>query len=377
MSDEFKGREEAQRMDDLETAMERILAFVQGNAPRPSFEDLAPDARAEAERVLAATEAVEGIDLDMIPAFDEDPVAVRLGFRNGPALVRVSGNAIAAARTALGLSPAQLATEMSRSGHTVDSRLITDLESQPWSTITEAEAAALAAGLGLDAESLGRRPATPFSAATEIARRLVEQSADVVVRPASDIFGNQFPERLVMAYFDLRVLIIVCIDDDERSAAVEFACRTILDMAGLAGIAAVRATAEFPTTLIEPMHATESYGAPSGTHREPQVPTELPLDVAFAGLVERMTLQWARSELDVTRIALGGAETLIMEEANRALSALQATSKRVHVPKRPAFLTVGNAERNDVAVLTTSILARSFLPAHVPRAIEDISGRES
>lgn len=363
-------------MDDLETAMERILTFVQGNAPRPSFEDLAPDARAEAERLLAAIEAVEGIDLDMIPQFDEDPVAVRLGFRDGPAQVRVSGEAIAAARTALGLSPAQLATEMSRSGHTVDSRLITDLESQPWATVTAAEAAALAAALGLHEESLGSRPATPFSAATEIAKRLVEQSEDIAVRRASDTFGNQFPERLVMAYLDLRVLILVCIDDSERSAAVEFARQTILDT-HLAGIAAVRTTEEFPTTLIEPIHATESYGTPSGTHREPRVPAELPLQMAFASLVERMTLQWASFEFNVTRMALGSTEALIAEEANRALSALQASSRRVHVSKRPAFHSIGNAERSAVVVLTTSILARSFLPDHVPRWIEDASGRAS
>lgn len=364
-------------MDDLEMAMERILAFAQGNAPRPSFEDLAPDTRAEAERALAAIEAVKGIDLDMIPAFDEDPVAVRLGFRNGPAQVRISGDAVAAARIAQGLSPAQLATEVSRSGHTIDSRLITDLESQPWATTTGAEAAALATALGVDKESLGRKPVPPFSAATEISQRLVEQSQDVAVRRASDGFGKQFPERLVMAYLDLRVLIIICIDDDEYSAAVEFARQSILDMANLAGIAAVRTTAEFPTTLIEPIHATESYGTPSGTHREPQVPAELPLDLVFASLIERMTLQWIPFKLNVKRIALSSAEALIMDEANHALGALQATSKRVHVSKRPAFLTIGNAERDDAAMLTTSILARSFLPAHVPRRIEDISGRTS
>ena len=73
---------------------EEFFAYLDGNAPRPDLSTLPAETAAELESIEIFERAGRNVDPEMIPDFESDPVAIRLGLRSGAAEQRVSGGAL-------------------------------------------------------------------------------------------------------------------------------------------------------------------------------------------------------------------------------------------------------------------------------------------
>jgi transcriptional regulator with XRE-family HTH domain len=336
---------------------DRIMKFIDGDDDRPTFDDLAEPARSEALARLNAIEAAFSIDYDRIPSFDEDPVAVRLGYRSGSPEARVYGPTIQARRTEAGMSLRELAQGVSERGYTIDEGTVAALEASGWKTVTSALADAVADFLGINPRELTRADTTAGMALARAGERVVEQHDQLTVARAKEPLGEQFPERLVASFLDLRILLVVCTDDTEFHEAVSFAQRAIVNAAHLAAIGAVRDTEDLDTVLVEPKHALDGYHGALGEQRSPKLPTEQPLDVAIAGLITGQIVRWPRFELDRSIGDDGLSREILVEESELALSRVQKRARRVAEDRRPAYATITDTERAGVVEIAGDVLS--------------------
>lgn len=139
----------------IDRIYDEFFSYLDGDAPRPDLSHLADDVTAELEAIESAARVSQNVDVDMIPEFESDPVAVRLGFRSGVDEQRVSGGALAEARRRRELSPEELAARASAKGVTVTAADITGIEAEPWSTTASRIVEALAAALEVEEHDAG------------------------------------------------------------------------------------------------------------------------------------------------------------------------------------------------------------------------------
>src|ERR1700722_10654885 len=98
---------------------EEFFAYLDGTTPRPDLSTVPANIAAELEAIEISEQASRNVDFEMVPDFESDPVAIRLGFRSGAEEQRVSGGALAHARTRQGLSIKELADLATAQGTTV------------------------------------------------------------------------------------------------------------------------------------------------------------------------------------------------------------------------------------------------------------------
>jgi transcriptional regulator with XRE-family HTH domain len=228
-----------------------ILAYLTDEAGRPTFDDLPEDDRRKASELLVELEGAMNVDFDAIPPYEDDPVAVRLGFRAGVDEARVYGPTIRKLRERAGLTEQDLATAVSAGGRTVDASWVNDIESGTWRTITAVEADAIAGAVGVEERVLGD-PSAPGSVVDRVATTVVEEHNQLAVVRFKEPFGDAFERRLLVSFLDLRILLIVCGDGDERDAAIQFAVRCVADADRYAAIAAVADDENLTTWLVWP-----------------------------------------------------------------------------------------------------------------------------
>lgn len=345
-------------MTERRNVMEEILAYLTGEADRPDWGHLPANERAEAEALLEETTAAINVDFDAIPDFEDDPVAVRLGFRSGPAQARVYGPTIRKLRERAGLSPAEVATAVSATGRTVDASWVANLETDTWTTITAAEAGALADAVGVDERTLGD-PSVAGNVVDRVAAAVVEEHSQLTVSRFAEPFGNEFERRLLVSFIDLRILLIVCANDDERAAAVQFAVARVVDADRYAGIGAVADDDQHTTWMVRPRDVLEHYDAPAGTHTRPGPrPSISPttLSLALGQIIEGEVIRWPAFNLSWTPVAEANDEVRAAVK-QAAFKKFKTSAARVAVDRRPAYQSVDERDLERADLLIASLLA--------------------
>ena len=345
-------------MADERDVLGEILAYLTGEADRPAFDDFPADDRSGAEALLEQMTAAINLDFDAIPDYEDDPVAVRLGFRSGPEQARVYGPTIRKLRESAGLTGRQLATAVSATGRTVDASWVNNLETATWTTITALEARAIAGALGIEERTLGD-PSVPGSVLDRIATTIVEEHNQLTVSRFTEPFGNAFERRLLVSFVDLRILLIICSTVPEREAAVRFAIACVVDADRYAAIAAVADDVDLTTWLVRPRDVLEHYDTPAGTHTRPGAmptvaPTTLPL--ALGQIIEGEVIRWPAFDLAWETVA-GASDELRAEAKRAALKKYKSSAGRVAVDRRPAFQSVGQPELERADAFISALLA--------------------
>jgi transcriptional regulator with XRE-family HTH domain len=345
-------------MTDERDVLGEILAYLTGETEPPAFDDLTAGERDEAEALLEEMKAAISVDFDAIPNYEDDPVAVRLGFRSGPEQARVYGPTIRKLRERAGLTGRELATAVSATGRTVDASWVNNLESGTWTTITAVEAEAIAGAVGGEERFLGD-PSVSGSVIDQIATTIVEEYNQLTVSRFTEPFGDAFDRRLLVSFIDLRILLIVCRTDQEREAAVGFAVACVVDAERYAAIAAVADDLDLTTWLVRPGDVLEHYDTPAGTHTVPGAmpsvtPTTLPL--ALGKIIEGEVIRWPAFDLAWETVA-GASDELRAAAKQAAFKKLERSAGRVGIDRRPAFQSVGKPDLERADRFISALLA--------------------
>lgn len=346
--------------DSFEELFEQFFMYLDGDGERPDLSDVPDEIVNELRAIESATRMTADVDVEMIPDFEEDPVAVALGFRSGPEERRVSGPAIARARRRLELSPEQLAARLCSLGHTVGRSDVETWERAPWATINSSLAEALAGILGVDERDL--RVATK-SFADEVGETLSGLDLPLVVDPDADPVGDWASGRrssLVVGYLDLRIRVVLLDDlflvETLRSVEVIRVAKSILRSAAeTSAVAIVLADAENTTQIVEPMDVSETIVAPTGqVSRGVPFHVPLPLELAFKEFFERMVPRW-EALLDTTAVTepADWAE-ISMPFARAAISNL--ASKRFKIDeKKTAYQTLSADDAESIVEIVARV----------------------
>jgi transcriptional regulator with XRE-family HTH domain len=133
-------------IDDL---VDAYVRYLEGVADRPSLDGLDPTTLAEATELFRLLDATWDSAVDL-PPFEEDPVAIALGFVPAPppVVARVAGPKLAQQRKQRGLRPSDLADRLNSRGISSSAKEVVRLESRPVVELDPAFLAALAAILG-------------------------------------------------------------------------------------------------------------------------------------------------------------------------------------------------------------------------------------
>lgn len=351
-------------MDDRkrDAAFEQMAAYLAGEGERPDLDRVPLELREELETMLEVAKATRGIDLDLVPDFGEDPVAVRLGFRPGPAETRIAGEAVAALRQELGASAQELATAVSERGYTVDEDWIQDLESAPWTTITELAAGALADALGVDQGRLAKRPrADQRDPVATIAERLIDLDPALSVTIGDHVLGGAaLPRRqLVASYLDLRVWVFVLLEPEAVPARLDAAIRTASELlrsaADTSAVAVVVADTDLSTRLIDPSDLNPSVSVPSGRLLQAGVAvTAMPLELAFRAFLERMIPRWDPYDFDAGRYEPIELEAIVRPITCAAIEAVNRTRAKID-EKKAAYRSIKGAELEEIIALAEDV----------------------
>jgi Helix-turn-helix domain len=345
---------------ERETVFEQMSAFLAGEGEHPDLDGVPAELREELETMLEVAKATRGIDLDFVPDFEEDPVAVRFGFRPGPVQTRIAGESVADLRRELGASAQELATAVSERGYTVDEEWIHDLESAPWTTIPERAAHALADALGVDQARLGRRPAADRrDPVATVAERLVELDPALSVTIGDHVLSSApLPRRqLVASYLDLRVWVFVLLESEALPAHLDAAIRAAGELlrsaADTSAVAVVAADTDLSTLLIDPSHLNPSICVPSGW----SVPagtavTAMPLELAFRAFLQRMIPRWDSYDFEAGRHEPIDLDAIVRPITRGCIEGVNRTGHRARVEeKKVAYQSIGDAELEAVIAL--------------------------
>lgn len=347
-------------MADQRDVAEEILAYLAGEIDRPTFADLDPETRAAALRELALLEELVDADLNMIPSFDEDPVAVRLGFRAGPEEARIYGPAVRSAREAAGLTKRDVARALSASGHTVDESWVSSIEDGTWRTISADIASILGNAFGVPARTLGNPTASSLGVMDEVALAVVSEHEQLAVTRFEEPFAEQFQRRLLGSFLDLQILFVLCDNDAERVEAVDFATRWIIDAARFAAILVVHSDEDLTTYSVKPDAVLSRFTAPAGAHKDatptPEIaPTTLAL--AIGEIVEGQVIRWPAFDRDFTEGTSADVTALRIKASGDALKRFRTSASRVAEDRKEAFASVGDRELVNANALIDAILA--------------------
>jgi hypothetical protein len=349
-------------VEERRDVTEEILAYLAGDAHRPTFDELADDERAAALAELAAAEDSLNIDFDMIPSFDDDPVAVRLGLRSGPEQARVYGPAIRHAREAASFDTREFARTVSAAGTTVDARWVEELEAGTWRTITAAEAGAIATATGVEPRTLGN-PSVPISPVDRIAAAVIVEHNQLTASRFDEPFGAAFADRILVSFLDMRILLIV-VDARCRDAAIRFAVDCVADADRYTAIGAVYDDEDMTTWIVRPRDVLERYETPGGAHWQatsnPEVvPTTL--GIAIGELVQGEVVRWPSFGIDIIPVDddLDGIRERI---GMHCLKKFRASASRVAVDRREAYSTVGEVELERIQLVIGGLLAGDTTP---------------
>jgi transcriptional regulator with XRE-family HTH domain len=345
-------------MSDRQDVTEEILDYLLGDGERPAFEDVDEAAR---DAATAQLEALGGAldDDGMVPSFHDDPVAVRLGFRSGSNEARIYGTAVAVARRAAGLTERELAIKVSASGNTIDTNQAREIEQNGWRTVTADFAEALASALGVDPRQLGD-PLHQDELLNRVGRAIIETHDDLVVTRFEEPFAGGFTNRFLVAFLDLRILLIVCNSDVDREAVIEFASRSIADADRYAMIAAVDNDSDLTTWPIRISDVLERYAAPDGAHTIPierPLVTPTSLQLAIEGLVEGGIIRWGSFGVDLRRQLDGDIAELRERAGAEALKRIRSSASRVAKDRKEAFGSVDATELANAQRLIDRLLA--------------------
>jgi hypothetical protein len=341
---------------------EEFFAYLDGNAPRPDLSTMPADTAAELEAIEIADKAGKNVDAEMIPDFESDPVAIRLGFRSGAEEQRVSGGALAYARTRQGLSVKELADLATAQGTTVTASDVASLEGRAWSTTASSVVAELARVLGIDEADLRIRRPTLSEAVTERMMGLglpltITDDTDPVIDSVTGV-----STRLVVAYLDLRVRTVILADVDADHVADLEHLRTaqlILRIAGdTSAVALVAGDADATTQMIEPADVSTAVSVPSG-RRLWFVPARLPMaiELAFNQFFERLVPHWDALETDAAPVTSADSlEDLVTPLAERFVASA-STNKFKIAEKKLAYSSLDSRDANAIVALISTIAA--------------------
>lgn len=343
-----------------EEIYDKLVAFLDGTSERPELDGVADDVVAEVEAIEAASDVTRGVDLDMIPDFDEDPVAVALGFRDGPELRRVAGAAIAAARRRAGMSAAALATKVSASGRTISGVDIELWESTPWTSLPAALTATLADALDTDERDLRIRPKTLVE---DILDAIAELELPVVVTEDADPvrdWDTGRESKLIVAYLDLRVRVVLFDDlhetDDLREPATLEVAHAILRTAGdTSAVALIIADDVRTTQIVEPADVVGAIAAPTGKSiRYAPARYPLPLELAFREFFERMVPRW--DALDGLEAMTDSVDWNKVARPHAMTAVAAVVAKRVNIPeKKLAFRSLAGHDVDGIVEVISAI----------------------
>jgi len=363
---------EEMEFDDL---YEEFFAYLDGNAPRPDLATVPPDTVAELEAIEVADKAGRNIDAEMIPDFESDPVAVRLGFRSGVEEQRVSGGALADARTRQGLSVNELAELVTAQGTTLMASDITSLEADAWSTTAASVVAELARVLGIDEADLRVRRPTLSEAVTE---RLIGLGLPLTIVDDTDplidsVTGES--TRLVVGYLDLRVRTVLLADvnaDHIADREYLYQAQLILRVAGdTSAVALIAGDSDATTQIIEPADVSNAVTVPSG-RRVWFVPARPPLalELAFNQFFERLVPQWDALETDVISVSnTESLEEIVTPLAERFIAS--ASTNKFKIPeKKLAYSSLDSRDATAIVTLISSIAAGLSEDDLIPRLDE-------
>lgn len=359
-------------MSEHREPIDEIVDYLSGTAARPTFEDLDAEARADAQRKLSILEDLRGVDVDAIAPFEEDPVAVRLGFRDGPPETRVYGPAVRTARERAGLTAAALAAAGSKSGLTIDAGYIEALESERWQTIQTRLADALAAACRVEVHVLtaDRVLVDPVAVAAVSAhdRMLVTRYAG---RIASD-----FSRRFELGLFDLVILAIAGVTDEERATALHIATRELTEVGQFDRIMVVADDDELTTWALGTDDVMSSFHAPDGQHRpattDPSV-APLPFEMAINRIVEREVVEWVDFTGSLRPGVDADTDRLCEYASAEAYRAFKRSASRVADDRKEAFASVDESVMAAVAQLTRTLLVQPGVAFDPVTALDDVS----
>lgn len=345
-------------MSERRDVTEEILEYLLGDAERPTFADLDNTDRTAAIAQLEALETAMEDD-DMVPSFHDDPVALRLGFRNGPDEARVYGPTVAVARRAAGQTHRELATKVSASGHTIDADALRDIEDGAWRTMTADLTAALAAALGVEPRRLGN-PGHRDELLDRVGKAVTEAHDELVVTRFEEPFGDRFTHRFIVGFLDLRILLIVCSSNAERDAAIEFALASVADADRYAVIAAVDDDSDLTTWPVRPSDVLDRYASPDGAHTSPaEHPSVIPtsLSLAIGGLIEGEVVRWGSFGVDLREPVQADTAELRGRVGAEALKRIRSSAGRVAQDRRAGFGSIGDVELANAQRLIDRVLA--------------------
>lgn len=360
-------------MTERRDVTEEILDYLLGGAERPTFADLDDRERSAALAQLEALETALEDEDGMVPSFHDDPVAIRLGFRNAPDEARIYGPTVAVARRAAGLSHRELAAKVSASGHTIDAKAVRDIEDGMWRTVTAEVAASLAGALGVEPRRLGD-PDHRDELLDRVGQGVVEAHDELVITRFEDPFGDRFAHRFLVAFLDLRILLVVCSSDTERDAVLDFALGSVADADRYAVIAAVDDDSDLTTWPVRPRDVLERYAAPDGTHTTAAehpaiIPTSLPL--AIGGLIEGEVVQWGSFGIDLREAVQADTEELREQIGADTLKRIRSSAAKVATERREAFASIGDAELANAQHLVDQVLAGGD-PVDTEAALDEV-----
>lgn len=359
-------------MTERRDAIEEILEYLSGAVARPTFEDLDNAARVDAQRKLAILEDLRGVDVDAVATFEEDPVAVRLGFRDGPPETRVFGPAVRAARERAGMSATALATAGSRSGLTIDAGFIEALEEGQWQTIQTrlADALADACGSRLAELTLDSGFVDPVAVAA------VNAHDRLLVTKYAGRIASEFPRRLEIGLFDLAILAIAGVTDEERSTALQIASDELIEVGYFDRIMVVADDDELTSWVLATDDVMSYFHAPDGHHREAtSAPAILPLpfEMAMKQIVEQEVVEWVNFSGSLRPSLDADSDNLCDQASDDAYRAFLRSASRVADDRRDAFASVDESVKAAIAQLIRALLIEPESAFDPVAVLDDVS----
>jgi hypothetical protein len=140
----------------LEALTVQYLQHLEEGSPAPSIDSLPVALRDEARQTFAILDATWNTEIDL-PAFEDDPVAIRLGFVGPPTTERtlsVDGAAVKRVRQRAGLDVRRLAQRISDIGGAIPIKDLAAVERQSVTELPERTVALMADALGKPATVL-------------------------------------------------------------------------------------------------------------------------------------------------------------------------------------------------------------------------------
>ncbi|MGH2732289.1 MAG: hypothetical protein ACRDJG_05035 [Actinomycetota bacterium] len=382
-----------------EALAEAYLLYLEGRGPEPSLAGLDEAERAEVSELFRILAATHGVDPRPLWSFQEDPVAIELGFVEPPGSMIVSGAAVAAARRSRGFTRREVLRQLAALGATADEGWLEALEDGSAPELGWVMVRSLAGVLGVPVHRLmsgspGREEprevvASESDAPGPLAFRVQAALAalgyayrlDLDARPyAGTDLGRS---RFVVEHLD--AAIRVCLHegqtrpdqllDPEIQRVAQQVVRSFPDTWA---VASVVEDEELSCVILDAYELAEAISAPTGKRAASRATSEmiLPFPLAVSKYFESVVPIWDPIEQDAVVLTPIDVAGLSRSTAHAAVARMKRARLTISA-KRQGYGKLGEEDADAIASVIEAIYERQLSGEGLSMTLEDLLRRAS